>query len=119
MIVRDIAVWRDGGTITFTIEGDPLPGAYRLQTPFAGATRPLFRDGQELSGGGAEEREVMQALQRWVAAQSTAPIAAALERLDQLPMWRNLPGELLTAVPIHRIRTVIRCLEDRTTTDPR
>jgi hypothetical protein len=113
MNVRDITVWRDGGTITFAIEDDALGGAYRLRTPFSGEPRPLFRDGEELQCGGPAERELVTALRAWLAGQITASIAAALVRLDQLPLWRNLPGELLVAAPIHRIRAVTRCLEDR------
>src|SRR5262245_27995967 len=112
MEVRDIGCMRDGGTITFTLaDADALTGRYRLQTPWLGEPRPLFRD--ERRCGGAAERELVVALRTWLDGALTADLRAALDRLDVLPEWRNLSGDLLAAVPLHRLRTVVQCIEAR------
>ena len=116
MRVTDIMVWRDGGTITFVVDGDVLAGRYRLRTPFAGEPRLLFRDDVQLPCGGSTEKALAGALRRWLNVAVTSDVAAALWRLDSLQEWRNLPADLDAAVPFHRIRNVIVCLEARAAT---
>jgi hypothetical protein len=113
MEVTDIEVYRDGGTIIFKIVGPPADGAYRLQTPFKGEPRPLFRDERRLNFGSVEESQVLKALQAWLEGQLTAEMSEALDELDRLKGWRNLSEKLDEAVPFHRIRAVIQCLEAR------
>lgn len=114
MHVGDIMIWRDGGTITFAINGCDLAGKYRLQTPLAGEPRPLFRDDALLRIGGPDEAAVLANLREWLSATATAEAHKALARLDGMREWRSLPDDLDRVVPLHRIRSVIRCLEART-----
>jgi hypothetical protein len=111
--VSDIMIWRDGGTVTFTIEGGPLAGKYRLRTPFAGEPRVLFRDETPLTVGGPDEAALLAGLREWFSATETTNARDGLARLDGLHEWRNLPEELDRVVPLHRVRTVIACLEAR------
>jgi len=112
MEVRDIGCMRDGGTITFTlVDAAALTGRWRLQTPFAGEPRPLFHD--ERRCGRATERELLAQLRAWIDSALTADLRAALARLDALQVWRNLPEDLLAAVPLHRLRSVVQCIEAR------
>jgi hypothetical protein len=113
MNVRDIEMRRDGGTISFTLDTGASVSSYRLRTPFAGDQRLLSCDESELVPGGDDEAVVLAGLRAWYAAQLGPQLVAALDRLDALPEWRNLPPDLVAAVPLHRIRTVIRCLEAR------
>jgi hypothetical protein len=113
MLVSDIMVWRDGGTITFVVSDGTTAGKYRLRTPFAGEPRVLFRDEVQLPCGGAAEKELALALRAWLDATLTKQVTAALKRLDSLHEWRNLPEDLAAVVPVHRIRTVTTCLEAR------
>jgi hypothetical protein len=114
MRVRDIEILRDGGTIAFTIEDGALAGSYRLRTPLAGEPRPVFRNEEELARGGHEEAHLLAELQTWLADGLTSELQVALERLDALPEWRNLPEGLRRATPLYHMRTVVRCLEART-----
>lgn len=113
MQIREIMIWRDGGTITFTIEESALAGRFRLRTPFAGEPRPLFRDDIELALGGSDEAALLTGLRDWWSTTATEASRRALTQLDSLKEWRNLPEELNRVVPLHRIREVIRCLEGR------
>jgi hypothetical protein len=114
VIVTDIIILRDGGTILFRIEDPPsLAGKYRLRTPFAGEPRPIFRDEAQLEFGSAEEAALSSALQGWLESRLTPAAGAALRELDELKEWRNLPSRLDEVVPLHRIRDVIRCLYGR------
>ena len=113
MRVTDIMIWRDGGTISFVLDGSTMAGRYRLQAAWHGEPRPFFRDDQQLPCGGPEERAVTVELRAWLEASMTTEIAKALDRLDSLREWRNLPTELDKAVPFHWIRGVIDCLEAR------
>ena len=113
MRIVDIVTWRDGGTITFTIEASDLAGRYRLQTPFAGEPRPLFQNDSRLVFGGPEETALVMALGQWLSMTMTPESQRALPMLDCRAEWRNLPDDLRRAVPLHRIRTVIRCLQAR------
>jgi hypothetical protein len=113
--VTDIMIWRDGGTITFTVDDSTMAGKYRLQTPFRGELRPLFRDEQELPRGGSDERALVVELRAWLEASMTNDIVKALKRLDSVRPWRNLPDELVAVVLFHRMRDVIKCLEARCT----
>jgi hypothetical protein len=115
MQVGDIMIWRDGGTITFTIDGCDLAGKYRLQTPFAGEPRPLFRDDTQLLIGGPDEAALLASLREWLSATASADVDGALARLDGMREWRSLPDDLDRVVPLHMIRRVIRCLEARAT----
>lgn len=112
MNVSNVQMWRDGGTITFTVESGASEGNYRLQTPRLGEPRPLFRDERRLRLGGPEERALLADLRAWWARASPAE-AEACRRLDTLE-WRNLPPDLTAAVPLHRMRAVMACLADRT-----
>jgi hypothetical protein len=113
MRVGEIMIWRDGGTITFTIDGCDRAGKYRLQTPVAGEPRPLFRDDTQFAIGGADEAKLLAGLRDWLSATATADAHGALARLDAMREWRNFPDDLDRVVPLHRIRSVIRCLEAR------
>jgi hypothetical protein len=107
--VHDIMMWRDGGTITFTVEGDNLSGRYRLRTPIAGEPRLLFRDDVQVPIGGEAEAVLTSALKRWLS--FNIDDENALARLGELHEWRNLPEDLARVVPLYRIRSVIRYLE--------
>jgi hypothetical protein len=113
LVIREIMIWRDGGTITFTIEDGELAGRYRLRTPSAGEPRPLFRDDRPLAFGGAEETVLLHGLRGWWSATVTPEDTRALARLDSMREWRNLTDELKRVVPLHRVRAVIQCLEER------
>ena len=113
MRIDDIMIWRDGGTITFTIEGSELAGKYRLRTPRLGEPRRLFRDDKQLKVGGRDEKSLLAGLRDWWSVTATADSQRALARLDAMREWRNLPDDLKQAVPLHRIRSVITCLEAR------
>lgn len=114
MEVTDIMTARDGGTITFRIvDGGALSGAYRLQTPFLGTPRPLFHDEVRLRKRSRKEKGVAAALQGWLDTRLTPDLAAALRELDSRRIWQNLPDHLLRAVPLHRVRTVVKCLRAR------
>jgi hypothetical protein len=112
MRVSNVQLWRDGGTITFTVEGSGSSGNYRLQTPFRGEPRPLFRDDRRLRFGGAEERTLLADLRAWLAQASPADVEAC-QRLDALAEWRNLPPDLAAAIPLHRMKSVMTCLQAR------
>ena len=114
MRVGEIMVRRDGGTIVFTIDDCDIAGKYRLQTPFLGEPRPLFRDETRLRIGGRDEAAVAAGLRQWLSENTTADADEALARLDGLPEWRNLPDDLARVVPLHRIRSVVNLLEART-----
>jgi hypothetical protein len=116
--VSDIMVWRDGGTITFTLDGSQMAGKYRLRTRFGGEPRPLFRDERQLSFGGSDEAAVLANLREWFAASATSHALRALVRLDEMRGWRNLPDDLVRVVPLHRVRDVIECLEARSSDRP-
>lgn len=111
--VTDVEMLRDGGTIEFRVSGCEADGVYRLQTPFLGTQEPLFKDGRQVELGAAEEAAVLAVLQDWLAGVLTDARRAALDELDKLETWQNLPPSLLDAVPLHRIRRVIRRLSDR------
>jgi len=112
--VTEIGILRDGGTITFRVLDDPaLDGHYRLQTPFLGEPRPIFRDEKKLELGSAGETALATALERWLDAELTPERSSALAELDRLSAWKDLPQRLVEVVPFHRVRTVIRCLEAR------
>jgi len=113
MKVSDIQLLRDGGTITFTIAESTSAGRFRLQTPFLGPARPLFRDERRLRRGGPEERALLAELRAWFSEVATAELRQACDRLDALGEWRNLPEDLAAAVPLHRMRSVLRCIEER------
>ena len=113
MRVGDIMIRRDGGTIEFTVEGSDLAGKYRLQTPFLGEPRPLFRDDVQLRIGGPVEAALAAGLRQWLSDAMAADAEEALARLDDLHEWRNLPDDLLRVVPLHRIRSVVEYLEAR------
>ena len=114
MNVTEIEMHRDGGTITFRLLDDPaLEGRYRLQTPRLGEPRPMFRDEVQLAPGSAEENTLAIALERWLKAALSPERANALRDLDQLSTWHNLPERLVDVVPLHRLRAVIGCLQDR------
>lgn len=113
MRVSEIMMWRDGGTITFTIDESELAGRYRLRTPFAGEPRPLFRDDIQLMSGGPDETALLAGLRDWWSATATEESHRALAQLDSMVEWRNLSDDLNRAVPLHWIRDVIRCLEER------
>jgi len=111
--VTDIEVYRDGGSIEFCISGTEADGLYQLQTPFLGAPRPLFRDGNKLEFGSSAEATVMAILKAWSSVNSSEDTENALAVLDSLKMWRKLSLRLMKAVPLHKIRDVIRELERR------
>ena len=113
MRVGEIMIWRDGGTITFTIDESELAGRYRLRTPFAGEPRPLFRDDTQLTFGGPDETALLAGLRDWWSATVTEESHRALAQLDSMGEWRNLTDDLDRVVPLHRMREVIRCLEER------
>jgi hypothetical protein len=113
MKVSDIQLLRDGGTIVFTVAESASAGKYRLQTPLLGEPRPLFKDERRLRRGGTEERTLLAELRAWLAETVTAELQEACAWLDELREWRDLPAELRAAVPLHRLRTVVRCLEQR------
>ena len=115
MRVAGIVMRRDGGTIEFAVDGCDLAGKYRLQTPFLGEPRPLFRDDKRLPIGGPGEAALAASLRRWLSDAVTANAEEALARLDDLSEWRNLPEDLLRVVPLYRIRIVIEYLEARAT----
>jgi hypothetical protein len=113
MHVSDIMIWRDGGTITFVVGDSPVNGKYRLRSPLHGEPRPLFHDDEQIENGGAIEKALLVELRYWFASTVTTDAAEAIRKLDSLREWRNLPDELAKVVPLHWIRTVIRCLEAR------
>lgn len=118
--ISEIRIYRDGGTIEFTVDGGlsagvgPLVGVYRLDTPWRGDPRALFLNDRQLPFGGPEEAVLLTALSEWLSAKATPASRDALGRLDALDVWRNLDDDLARVVPLHRVRTVIRCLEART-----
>ena len=114
MNVSNVMMWRDGGTITFIISDHAMSGEFRLRTPFAGEPRLLFRDDVQLQCGGLAEKALASSLRTWLDAAVTNEVAAAFERLDSLPEWRNLPVDLQRVVPLHWLRTVVVYLEART-----
>ena len=111
--VSDIMTWRDGGTVTFTIMEGSLAGKYRLRTPFAGEPRLLYRDETPLTVGGPDEAALLVGLREWFSATATTNDRDAVSRLEGLHELRNLPEELDRVVTLHRIRSVIACLEAR------
>ena len=116
MEISEINILRDGGTILFKISGwanSAACGLYRLQTPYAGEPRRLFKDDMPIELAGAEERQLLVALQRWIAEKTTPAMGKALHELDQLEAWRNLPDDLVAALPLHRIRYVADVLSSR------
>ena len=113
MTITNIEILRDGGTILFTLSGGPNAGNYRLQTPFLGEPRPIFFNEQKLEFGSPEEQDLIPQLQAWLRGNLTEDRQRALSTLDGLKVWRNLPRDLLDAVPLHRVRTVIECLLKR------
>ncbi|HEY6854207.1 MAG TPA: hypothetical protein VI139_08165 [Gemmatimonadales bacterium] len=113
MQIGEIMIWRDGGTISFTIDDGALAGRYRLRTPFAGEPRPLYRDDVALALGGPDEAALLDGLRAWWATAATDEAQRALTELDGMREWRSLREELTRVLPLHRIRDVIRCLEAR------
>jgi len=116
MKISDIGMLRDGGTILFTLLGTHNSGRYRLQTPFRGEPRPIFVDDRQLEFGSRAEHELLTQLREWLNQSMTENKVKALHTLDMLKEWRNLPSHLLDAVPLHRIRTVLECLDKRNAT---
>jgi len=115
MTISDIQILRDGGTILFTLSRTRNAGCYRLQTPFLGEPRPIFVNDKQLELGSHAEHELITQLEGWLHQSMTEDRQKALRTLDALNEWRNLPGDLLDAVPLHRIRTVLECLAKRST----
>jgi hypothetical protein len=113
VVIRDIAIYRDGGTIEFRLESHPLAGLYRLP-PRWHALRPnLTRDGRELAAGSDEEARVLRLLKTWMRETLSPETATALDELGAMREWRNLPPSLEAAVPIFYIRTVLEYLSGR------
>ena len=110
--VTDIDIWRDGGTIVFSISDSRIDGWYRLRSPVFGVPEPLFREGVQLSLGSTEELAVLLTLEEWMKSSLTEEISEAIVELDAMPLWLNLPERLNAAVPFHRMRTVILRLRD-------
>jgi hypothetical protein len=90
--VRDIEIWRDGGTITFTLDASELADSYRLRTPLAGVPRPVIRDERELESSAEDERHLLAELQNWLAAQTTPTVEARLAELDVSPSGTICPS---------------------------
>src|SRR4051812_48163495 len=111
--ISEIEMFRDGGTIFFTLSGAPNAGRYRLQTPFRGEPRPLFVGDRQLEFGSTAERELIPQLEQWLDQSMTEERQEALRTLDALKTWHQLPAKLLDVVPLHRIRTVLQCLLKR------
>lgn len=111
--VTDIETIRDGGTILFRLSGTEADGSYRLQTPFLGTPRPLFKGERKLAFGSIEESSVAAVLTEWLDAAASEEVKSCLAELDSLSEWRNLPAHLVKVVPLHRIRTVVRELNQR------
>ncbi|MGC3968342.1 MAG: hypothetical protein QM775_13500 [Pirellulales bacterium] len=110
--VSDVRMYRDGGTILFRVSGTEIDGGYRLQTPFKGTPRPLFRNEIQLVLGSLDEWKVIEALTQWLDARRTPAVATALEQLRTVP-WRNLPPHLDAVVPEFRIELVVAALRER------
>ena len=113
MKISNVEMLRDGGSIIFTIADSALAGTYRLQTPFRGEPRPIFRDHKQLVIGSIQEHELLKELRRWLSLQLDVKTAGALHELAQRDSWHNLDDRLRRALPCHRIQTVINCLETR------
>jgi hypothetical protein len=113
MTITGIEILRDGGTIRFTLSGTQNAGKYRLQTPFQGEPRPIFFNDRQLEFGSPAEQDLIPQLQAWLHEAMSEDRQTALRTLDTLKVWRNLPTDLLDAVPLHRIRTVLECLLKR------
>jgi hypothetical protein len=113
MTITDIEILRDGGTILFTMSGTHNAGQYRLRTPFLGEPRPVFFNDRQLEFGSPAEQDLIPQLQRWLHEAMSEDRQKALRTLDTLKVWRNLPTDLLDAVPLHRIRAVLECLLKR------
>jgi hypothetical protein len=111
--ITDIEMLRDGGTILFKLSEVPKAGDYRLQTPFLGEPRVVFFNNRALQLGSTEEEELAGQLEVWLRQQLTEKNQKGIEALDSLTEWRNLPRDLMAIIPIHRIRTVVRCLRSR------
>jgi hypothetical protein len=113
MHVSQIEIFRDGGTIVFTISDDLLAGKFRLQTPFQGKPQPLFRDERKLEFGSAEEIQIAIKLNNWLHEKPDEISVERMAELDKLKEWRNLPSSLRAVIPYHRIRHVVRIIEER------
>jgi hypothetical protein len=108
--ITDIKILRDGGTILFTLSGVANVGNYRLQTPFDGEPRPIFFNESRLEFGSAGERELAVQLEAWLRQNLTEDSQKAIDALDILSEWRNLSKPMREVIPLHHIRTVLRCL---------
>jgi len=73
----------------------------------------VFRDERELESAAKTKRHLLADLQSWLAAQTHPLSRPGLAELDALAIWHNLPVELQAMTPLHRLRTVIRCLQAR------
>ena len=113
MKVSGIELWRDGGTISFTVEESACAGEYRLEPPSRGSRRTLFSNERKLRRGGPEEGALLAELRAWFAQSVTTELLEACEHLDTLAEWRNLSPELVAAVPFYRMRIVLEWLEAR------
>ena len=113
MVISQIDILRDGGTILFEIADDTSAGKYRLQTPFKGMPQPLFKNEQRLDFGSEEEAEVASKLKGWLAVNLTEELEQSLAELDQLKIWRNPSAESSNAIPFYRIRHVLQVLKSR------
>lgn len=113
MTITDIEILRDGGTILFTLSGTHNAGKYRLQTPFRGEPRPIFCNERKLEFGSPAEKDLILQLQAWLHDNMSADRERALRTLDALKVWRNPPRDLVDAIPLHRVRTVLECLLKR------
>ncbi|MBI5052664.1 MAG: hypothetical protein HZB52_05305 [Chloroflexi bacterium] len=113
MDISKVDMLRDGGTIIIKTSNDPKAGEYTLPTPWSGEPRHIHWNGEKLAIGSLEEYEFLTKIKRWWEAQLTEEIRDALETLDKLREWRNLPEKLQSAVSFHRVRTVIEYLEKR------
>ncbi|MEM8783319.1 MAG: hypothetical protein AAGE65_10760 [Planctomycetota bacterium] len=118
MNVTAIEILRDGGTIRFRVESDKgLSGHYRLQTPFKGVPRPIFRNEVQLDFGSADESRLASVLKDWLDETLTVESKRGLDKLGELQEFRNLPEQRSAALPLYRIQTVIECLVQRQSTD--
>jgi hypothetical protein len=124
MVISDVILFRDGGTITILVSDDPKAGAYTLPTPYHSEPRSIYwnetppddydyRKGKELAIGSLEEAEFLAKLKAWWHLYLTDEIRDDLAYLEGLAEWRNLPERLDKAVTFYRIRRVIEYLAKR------
>lgn len=113
MNISNIEIFRDGGTITFTISDDALAGDYRLQTPFLGEPRPLLQDQQQLEVGSLEEQQVLEKLKDWIDQQMDDDLVSALQEIATGDSHHPMDERLQRARPFYLLKGVIDCLERR------